>query len=226
MAAHFWRLKSMQHWQDDVRRMVGGRLARGVVDSRLHLAEGRNAGRGAGRRRTRSLSGRLARSRAPRDRAQSVHGAGFRADSHAASAGEPAPRDGGGLAERERRAARPHDRRVGFRAGAFRRVRRRCAHLEIQAQRAGHAADRPPGGDALRRCDPGLVAGAASRPVRPDHARSRARRRGGGTDRRPLRRAGPRIWTGLNEYERAALRLRTATKRRSAGRHAHAKARA
>lgn len=40
MAAQFWRLKSMQHWPDDVRRMVGGRLARGVVDSRLRLAEG------------------------------------------------------------------------------------------------------------------------------------------------------------------------------------------
>lgn len=40
MAAHFWRLKSMQHWPDDVRRMVGGRFARAVVDSRLHVGEG------------------------------------------------------------------------------------------------------------------------------------------------------------------------------------------
>ena len=40
MAAHFWRLKSMQHWPDDVRRMVCGRFARAVVDSRLHPAEG------------------------------------------------------------------------------------------------------------------------------------------------------------------------------------------
>ena len=40
MAAHFWRLRSMQHWPDDVRRIAGGRLARDFVDSRLHMAEG------------------------------------------------------------------------------------------------------------------------------------------------------------------------------------------
>ena len=40
MAAHFWRLKSMQHWPDDVRRIGGGRLAHAVVDDRLRPAEG------------------------------------------------------------------------------------------------------------------------------------------------------------------------------------------
>ncbi|MCC2100757.1 MAG: hypothetical protein KDJ12_06940, partial [Hyphomicrobiales bacterium] len=40
MAAQFWRLRSMQHWPDDVRRIVGGRLADGQTGSRLHTMEG------------------------------------------------------------------------------------------------------------------------------------------------------------------------------------------
>ncbi|MCB1540642.1 MAG: GNAT family N-acetyltransferase [Rhodoblastus sp.] len=40
MAAHFWRLRSMQHWPDDVRRIVGGRLARDLADSRQRMPEG------------------------------------------------------------------------------------------------------------------------------------------------------------------------------------------
>lgn len=32
MAAHFWRLRSMQHWPDEIRRMAGGRAARAVAD--------------------------------------------------------------------------------------------------------------------------------------------------------------------------------------------------
>ena len=39
MVAQFWRLRSMQHWPDDVRRIVGGRLAR-AADARLGAAEG------------------------------------------------------------------------------------------------------------------------------------------------------------------------------------------
>lgn len=39
MATHFWRLKSMQHWPDDVRKIVGGWPSRGLVDSRLHAAD-------------------------------------------------------------------------------------------------------------------------------------------------------------------------------------------
>ncbi len=40
MAAHFWRLKSMQHWPDDVRRIVGGHFARAVAQGRLHAVDG------------------------------------------------------------------------------------------------------------------------------------------------------------------------------------------
>ena len=40
MAAQFWRLKSMQHWPDDVRRIVGGRLAGAMLDARLRPVEG------------------------------------------------------------------------------------------------------------------------------------------------------------------------------------------
>ena len=40
MAAQFWRLRSMQHWPDDVRRIVGGRLSDGLAGSRLRTIEG------------------------------------------------------------------------------------------------------------------------------------------------------------------------------------------
>lgn len=40
MAAQFWRLRSMQHWPDEVRRIVGGRLVDSPAGGRLRTIEG------------------------------------------------------------------------------------------------------------------------------------------------------------------------------------------